>query len=411
MSHTEENRRSEPAAPSSSTAAGPWPRQHLVEPRMFGGKPGEDVDEWLNHYERVSKHYCWDSAARLANVVFFLTETALMWFDNHEEALTTWDRFISDIKERFGDSVAKKKHAEQTLLQRAQLPGETCTTYIETILKLCRMANPRMPEEDKVGHLLKGIAEDVYNFLIGKESLSSVADVIRHCRTFEALKLRRITPKFGRLANVTTVASIEDDTSSADLANTIRQIVREELSRCTELNNDCRDAQQSHLPSPAPRDLSIAATTVGERHSRRPVWTQHNYHPEEDNDRAAGYPRRAAYLEPRTYPAYPNVSREPPVCYTCGITGHISRFCPHRRRSPRWYEPQPTSYGTERRNYDHSWPPCSFAPPVSFRNNTSRQNPRSDSPISDRSLTPPPSRQHRSPSPRRRSFSPPTSGN
>lgn len=110
------------AAPSvtASAAAGPWQRQHLIEPRTFGGKSGEDVDEWLTHYKRVSNYYHWDAATQLSNVVFFLTGTALVWFDNHEDALTTWDRFVSEITECFGDSVAKRKQAEQTLLQRAQ---------------------------------------------------------------------------------------------------------------------------------------------------------------------------------------------------------------------------------------------------------------------------------------------------
>lgn len=77
-----------------------------------------------------------------------------------------------------------------------------------------------MPEEDKIGHLLKGIAEDVYSFLIEKESLISVFDVIRNYRTFETLKMRQILPKFGRLANVTTVASVNTN-AGLDLSSTI----------------------------------------------------------------------------------------------------------------------------------------------------------------------------------------------
>ncbi|KAH8029066.1 hypothetical protein HPB51_022234 [Rhipicephalus microplus] len=88
-----------------------------------------------------------------------------------------------------------------------------------------------MSKEDKVGHVLKGIAEDVYNFLIGKDCLNSVSDVTKHCRTSESLKMRRISPKFGRLSNVPTVASVETVPPN-DLALTIRQIVREELLRC-----------------------------------------------------------------------------------------------------------------------------------------------------------------------------------
>lgn len=75
-------------------------------------------------------------------------------------------------------------------MQRAQVPEVTCTTYIEEVLKLCKTLDPRMTEEDKVGHLLKGIAEDVYQFLIAIDSLESVSDVIMHCRTFESLRAR-----------------------------------------------------------------------------------------------------------------------------------------------------------------------------------------------------------------------------
>lgn len=57
--------------------------------------------------------------------------------------------------------MAKKERAEHILRQRAQLAGESCTTYIEEVLKLCRTVDSAMTEEDKVGHVLKGIAEDV----------------------------------------------------------------------------------------------------------------------------------------------------------------------------------------------------------------------------------------------------------
>lgn len=80
-----------------------------------------------------------------------------------------------------------------------------------------------MPDEDKVGHLLKGIAEDVYNFLIS-EDVATPSDLRRHCRTFEALKTRQISPKFGWLDNVTTVATVAsaDVAASDDLAAVVR---------------------------------------------------------------------------------------------------------------------------------------------------------------------------------------------
>lgn len=435
MSRDAEEQRPVPASASSA--------QQLRDARPFAGKPGEDVDEWLIHYKRVSAYNKWNSTSQLSNVVFFLTDTALVWFDNNEETFTTWERFVSQIKERFGDSVTKKKRAELTLSQRAQVPGETCMTYIEEVLKLCRMVDSGMSEEDKVGHILKGIAEDVYSFLIAKDNLASVADVIRHCRTFEQLKTRRVTPKFGRLANVTTVASIDND-QSLDLASTIRQIVREELSLHSQVTH--RDTYhpcsspavettvssfseypaeyrlpprqpplvyESGAPSDArsrwaePRYYRQGPVTydAGTRpEQRRPYYQDPNYDRYNRSQRTpeASYPREneLAYRPQRASIGFEEytVNRDPPVCYSCGSTGHIARYC-RQHRQPRRTPPMFSPPGT-RTSHD---PWTSSLPTDRF----SREIRRSDSPASDRSLTPPINRPRRSPSPRRRASSPP----
>ncbi|XP_077529327.1 uncharacterized protein LOC144141670 [Haemaphysalis longicornis] len=408
-----------PAGSSQTPPTGSW--QPHREPRSFTGKAGEDVDEWLAHYERVSKYNRWDAVARRANVEIYLDETALTWFENHEAALTTWERFVEEIRKGFGDSIAKKRRAEQTLLQRAQVPGETCTTYIEEILKLCRIVDASMPEDDRVGHVLKGIAEDVYNFLIGKDNLNTVTDVIRHCRTFEAMKARRITPKFGRLANVTTVASV-DVSSSADLSATIRQIVREELlrhgdvTRCWTPSRDgscLRDASPTCCHSTTHFGSSRPSVNVADvdDYQRRGVYTmaphyqpredfhrdshrtQHVYYPEEHH--RSSFPRRQ-FSPGQQYPR-----REPPTCYRCGLVGHISRFCRRRRQGP---NDDPTYTFPRPNNLN---PGTRWYPPLSSTRNDQPTGPRNGSPASDRSLTPPPLRQRQSPSPRRRPMSPP----
>ncbi|XP_077519825.1 uncharacterized protein LOC144129553 [Amblyomma americanum] len=390
-------------AEQAAPAAGRW--QHHREPRTFAGKSDEDVDEWLTNYERVSRYNGWDATVRLANVVFFLEATALIWFDNHEDSLTMWERFIEEIKKCFGDGSAKKKRAEQTLLQRAQLPGETCTMYIEEIVMLCRLVNPRMSEEDRVGHLLKGIAEDVYNFLISKDSLKSTADVIKHCRAFEALKLRRIVPKFGRLANVTSIASV-DVAAPVSMANMIRQIVREELLRYQDpVRRD--DAQQdgcAFQTEPATPSTSWVPAGVSQNFAdRRPREVQSAY---QSVGRRRSYTGDLARQQPRDdynqrsdhawQASYVDRWRPPPVCYRCGMTGHISRYC--RRRGPL--------------HPDHrQWPNTSLNPDAAVQHPTPTSSwgsyraalLRNTSPASDRCLTPPPSRQRRSPSPRRRS--------
>ncbi|KAH8038596.1 hypothetical protein HPB51_002235 [Rhipicephalus microplus] len=107
-----------------------------------------------------------------------------------------------------------------------------------------------MSDEDKVGHLLKGIAEDVYNFLITKENLNTPSIFRQQCRAFEALKTRRILPKFGRLDNVPTVASM-DVATCEDISYLVRRVVREELVRLQagDVHHQCSFAA---CPEPPP---------------------------------------------------------------------------------------------------------------------------------------------------------------
>lgn len=411
------------APPTTTNATLPF-----REPRSFAGQAGEDVDDWLTHYERVSRYNRWDSVAKLANVVFFLTQTALMWYENHEDSLTTWESFVEAIKECFGDLAAKKKQAEQTLAQRAQAAGETCTTYIEAILKLCKTVDSRMTEDDKVGHLLKGIAEDVYHFLIAKENLSSVSDVIRHCRTFEALKTRRITPKFGRLANVTTVASIEESPSQSLLC-AIREIVRDEMSRreqlvrpngfggdvyarptyggaCPPMSANVTDfvcREDLYTPRPRPEE-NFQQFSCHQRRDPRSYSSRTSRRPPDNYivpEPPSGYSSRPTMQEPADTPLF---ERPLPVCYRCGAAGHISRYC-NRRASFR--NPPTASNRRTVQPYIDSYRPEHPSRRGRFQN----EGHRSHSPASDRSVTPPPSfRVRRSPSPRRRS-PPPTQEN
>lgn len=103
----------------------------------------------------------------------------------------------------------------------------------------------RMYGEDKAGHLLRGIAVDVYQFPIADDTLKSVSDVIRHCRILETPKTRRITPKFGRLESITAVASVGETPTLVPLS-AIREIVQDALLRGEQLARHSGFADDSY---------------------------------------------------------------------------------------------------------------------------------------------------------------------
>ncbi|KAH8032017.1 hypothetical protein HPB51_022637 [Rhipicephalus microplus] len=176
------------------------------------------------------------------------------------------------------------------------------------------------------------------------------------CRTIEILKLRRITPKFGRLANVATVASIEDSCSIHwDLATTVRQIFHEELERHSQSMNAVKAEQIGcvfNQPHEAPPVVSSLSAMPGVADSRTDLLQQHHHICPDGvtHDLRAywgtttnGHLKNRIYYSQRLKMAHPevyDVGHPSPVCYSGGATGHISSFC--RRRRQTRYGPPPT---------------------------------------------------------------------
>ncbi|XP_077496029.1 uncharacterized protein LOC144106942 [Amblyomma americanum] len=195
-----------------ATALTPAPTVVMAQPRhpgTFCGTDDVDVEDWLAMYERVSKHNAWDATLMLANVIFYLAGTARVWFETHEEELTSWDTCKQKLRDLFGKPIGRKLAAKKDLASRAQSSTESYISYIQDVLALCRKVDSAMSETDKVGHILKGIVDDAFNLLLCKDC-AKVDSVLQVCRQFEQAKHRRIAPRFDRLPNTAATSSCED---------------------------------------------------------------------------------------------------------------------------------------------------------------------------------------------------------
>ncbi|GFV60719.1 retrotrans_gag domain-containing protein [Trichonephila clavipes] len=196
--------------------------QQWRSPSTFRGAPGEDPLKWLKEYDRVANFNKWDDMMCLANVYFFLDGTARQWYVNNEDALDSWEAFKNGLSGLFGESTQ---------------------SYIQSVLGLCQEVNPLMKEDEKVSHLMKGVAEDIYQALLTRE-INDTASFIKWCNYIEDMKQKRVgRPRFERLPNVVPVASLTDET---DLVSLIRTIVREEVHRLV------NQTQESLTPIPNP---------------------------------------------------------------------------------------------------------------------------------------------------------------
>ncbi|CAN8023522.1 unnamed protein product [Ixodes persulcatus] len=139
----------------------------------------------MKSYDRASHHNRWDDSFKLANVVFFLKDTALQWFDNHEDEISSWDAFTAAFSEAFGKPERRKQQAKDKLVRRFQATTESSTSYIEDVLRLCTRVDADMTEEDRIRHLFKGLSQDLFA-VVAPKSPTTVQQLIGECK-----KIRR----------------------------------------------------------------------------------------------------------------------------------------------------------------------------------------------------------------------------
>lgn len=313
----------------ASASASPIPILAYQLPRnpcIFSGEDQQDATTWLKDFNRIAAYNRWDEQMCLANVVFFLAGTARQWFDNNEDNLTTWTVFREALQSTFCRSDDIKRQAQRLLTTRAQRADESAESYIQDVLRLCRKANPGMEESDKIAHLMKGIAEDLYHVLLVQEFDSSEA-LIKRCREIESSRRRRVNrSRFQRLPNVSTLSY----DSGADLRSMIRSIVQEELQKILPEAQCCSDESEAQagvasmirdevMEALAPITTSRRRNTLAQ--TRRPA-------PARPQPRREAAQRNTTRRRTDVWRTADNV----PLCYHCGRPGHVLRYCRDRRQ-------------------------------------------------------------------------------
>ncbi|GFV66105.1 retrotrans_gag domain-containing protein [Trichonephila clavipes] len=118
----------------------------------------------------------------------------------HEDALDSWEAFKNGLSGLFGDCQRYTRRAEEQLKCRAQRSGESTQSYIQSVLDFAKRGSMR--EDEKVSHLMKGVAEDIYQAFLTRE-INDTASFIKWCNYIEDMKQKRVgRPRFERLPNV-----------------------------------------------------------------------------------------------------------------------------------------------------------------------------------------------------------------
>lgn len=248
--------------------------------------------------------------------------------------------------------------------------------------------------------LLISSRDIAFKLLIIKDC-TTVEDVLKECRRFEAAKSRRIAHKFERLPNTPSTSSCEDtDTTSTK----ITKIVRRELEAMMPSETV---APSSDLATNVV-SISVVQSVVRKEldrlydSSQRP-WclTPPEAHAHAADCCSLGSPAATPGFLPRRRrdPAEWRTPDNRPICFNCSRVGHVARYCRNN-----WSAQQRPFSAMNRRPYNGQFP--SFSNRRNFQDDTLHapsHNHRSPSPHRRQSLSPVPRRTSSPPFTSRRS--------
>lgn len=318
--------------------------QQSRAPSIFRGEAYEDVEDWLEQFERVANCNQWSPEQKLKEVYFALDDGARTWFKNREGNLRTWDEFRQEVQEAFANT-DRRDHAQRLLESRIQKPNETVAMYVEDMARLFRRADPDMAEPKKLRYLMHGIKEQLFAGLVRnpprtvqeftKEATSIERAVQERCRQYDRTTNKATSP---------SAAAAITSTDDKGLRELVRSLVREELEKCgitashpasisvaEVVRQEIRQALSTPEPPPQPMPQMNYAAALRCQMPVAPIAATIPPAPYTQPQHSHSWPQREA--PPRRPVRKTDVWRtadHQPLCYHCGEPGHVYRRCPYR---------------------------------------------------------------------------------
>lgn len=275
----------------------------------------------------------------LANVLFYLDGAPLAWFQTHEEEISSWDLFKEKLRDLFGNPFGRQLNAKKALATRVQTSTESYVSYILDVLALCAKADPNMSEDDKVNHVLKGIADDAFNLLVFT-NVTSIDAILKECRRLEHAKSRRVSQHITRLPNTAATSSCDDLFHQPSRCDNLTRIIRREV--------EAAQPAAPSFPSPdhSPATISLIQAVVRQELSNVGLHSVRSVRSEPPSYRT-NQPRSSHSSYGQRNPSEWRTVDDKPICFNCRRIGHIARHCRSRWTSPTRfssaYYPRPSS--------------------------------------------------------------------
>ena len=266
-----------------------------VSPRNFDGTG--DVDDWIEHYRYIAKCNNWKERMQKNRLPVHLRDTAELWyiqFMGKFDDKSTDHLSIAEIFEELRSAFRPKNFRsinQSALICRHQGLTEDVGTYYYDIMRLCHKMNPKMEEQEKLTHIMRGLRSGMLEkvLVLEPKDCTDLLGKLRSIEEAEILSNQRPNYNYLMMNNKATappaVATVTIPNNAFQEPNNTSDVLSKIESMFERLLNE--------MPK------------------------GNNYRPEYRNNRS--YNR--GYQYQRTVDGRP-------ICNICHTPGHLARTCP-----------------------------------------------------------------------------------
>ncbi|XP_050437806.1 probable serine/threonine-protein kinase dyrk1 [Adelges cooleyi] len=167
---------------------------NICEPQIFSGHITEDVNDYMETYDRISAANGWSEAQRLIMFPLYLREQAKKLYKRIEAK--TADLKWADLKKEFLEYYNSEEQQillRENLNKREKQEEESLQEYILNVVTECSQVSDKMTEEVITKLILKGLPEDVYWKIYSLDN-SSVDKITKNVKAYEVANAIRKNP-------------------------------------------------------------------------------------------------------------------------------------------------------------------------------------------------------------------------